>query len=131
MSDQVETKTLTNWYIFFRDVWTPYLATVGFVYFLITSSLSILESVLIVTFMVAMSFIVAFNSWSRGKEDGINSTMETLIENGLILDEIVDHQVLLKPASDVDVYEQCTKCSEGVIFSPSLTKQQNEFSNED
>ena len=131
MSDHIQTKTLTNWYTFFLDVWLPYLATVGFVLFLFYSSLSILESVLIVAFMTGMAFIVALNSWIRGQEDGMNSTMETLIESGLILDEMVDHQITLKPASNVDVYEQCSKCGDGVIFSPSLTKQQNELENED
>ena len=131
MSDHIQTKTLTNWYTFFLDVWLPYLATVGFVLFLLYSSLSILESVLIFVFMTGMAFIVALNSWSRGQEDGMNTTMETLIESGLILDEMIDHQIILKPASGVDVYEQCSKCGDGVIFSPSLTKQQNELENED
>ena len=130
MSDQVETRTLTNWYIFFRDVWLPYLATVGFVLFLSYSTLSLLESVLIIGFMAGMAIIIAFNSWSRGNDDGINSTMETLVESGLILDEIIDHQVMIKPASGVEVHERCSHCGEGHILNASLTKQQNELGNE-
>jgi len=111
-------------------VWLPYLATVGFILFLVYSSLSILETVLTIGFMAGMAILIASNSWSRGSDDGMNSTMETLIESGLILDEMIDHQIILKPASGVEVHERCSHCGEGHIFNASLTKQQNELGNE-
>ena len=131
MSDHIQTKTWTNWYTFFLDVWVPYIASIGFISFLFYTPLDFFTIMLMILFMVGMSVIISLNSWRTGNEVGINYTMETLIENGLLLTEVVDNQVTVKPASNVVAYEKCTKCDEGVVYSPSITKLQNELGNEE
>jgi len=55
--------------------------------------------------------------------------METLISSGLLLECIVDDEISVKPASDVAIYSKCSKCGDGEVYNPSLTKQQNELGN--
>lgn len=129
MSDQIQTKTLTNWYTFFRDVWLPYLVSAGFLVWLFNSPLGFFTSTLVILFMAGVVVLVAFNSWSTGREDGINYAMETLIANGILLECMVDGEISVKPASNVEIYSKCSKCGDGEVYNPSLTKQQNELGN--
>ena len=125
MSDQIQTKTLTNWYIFFRDVYLPYIAGVMLVSVCWMISIDILSFVLMIFAMLGMVLVIAERSWTRGRDDGINYTMETLINQGLIIaEEGLGEDVMLYPAKDMVVADRCTNCNKGWIYNPALTKAQ-------
>ena len=128
MSDQIQMKALTNWYIFFRDVYLPYIAGVVFVIVCWVVSIDILSFVFIIFGMLLMSLVIADRSWSHGRADGINYTMETLVDQGVIIEECVDDDIMLIFAKDVVVYDRCNRCTEGWIYNPALTKVQGALS---
>ena len=128
MSDQIQTKTLTNWYTFFRDVYIPYIAGVALVGACWVISIDILSFVLMIFAMAGMVLVIAERSWSRGRDDGIDYTMETLVNQGLLIAEATSEDVTLKPAQGVVVYDRCNSCNSGWIYNPALTKAQEALS---
>lgn len=130
MSDQIQTKTLTNWYTFFRDVYLPYLAGVVLLGACWVISIDAISFVIMIFAMAGMSIVIAERSWNRGRDDGIDYTMEVLVNQGLLLAEGTGENIMLKPAQDVVVYDRCSHCNEGWIYNPALTKAQEALSDD-
>jgi len=127
MIDQTQKKKLTSWFTFFREVWIPYIVVIGFSVFLFASPLDTYTSVLTIIFFLGFFFYSSTISWENGRDDGINHTLEVLIQSGLILAEVVDGDTVLVPAKNVEVYDKCKMCVGGRIYNPSLTLKHNEF----
>ena len=130
MSDQIQTKTLTNWYTFFRDVYIPYIAGVALVGACWVISIDILSFVLMIFAMAGMVLVIAERSWTRGRDDGVDYMLETLVNQGLLITETTSDDVLVKPAQDVVIYDRCTSCDNGWVYNPALTKAQGALSDE-
>jgi len=78
-------------------------------------------------FFLGFFFYLSTISWENGRDDGINHTLEVLIQSGLILAEVVDGDTVLVPAKNVEAYDKCKMCVGGRIYNPSLTLKHNEF----
>ena len=130
MSDQIQTKTLTNWYTFFLDVYLPYLAGVALLGACWVISIDTISFVIMIFAMAGMSIVIAERSWNRGRDDGIDYTMEILVSQGLIIANVSDDGVKLSAAKDVVVSDRCTNCGDGWIVNPALTKAQEALSDE-
>ena len=123
MKDQMVMKVLTSSFIYSHS-----------------KELLIVVSVLFLAIVYAMYFVSLYNfvamvgaigiiahlacNWGHkaGVEDGVESTLESLIASGLFETEVRDDDTIVKRVDDLVYFDECQKCEGGMVLNPSATK---------
>ena len=95
----------------------------GFLFFVcLVHYMSMFNLVMLIGSISTVCYLIGVLSYQNGRDAGIHYTMETLIEQNLLVAEALDDDVTLRVEPDVVYYDRCNKCSDGVVYNPSATK---------
>ena len=122
MKDFLETRDaisfVDNYSVVLLIFFVLFLTAVCFIHYM-----SFFNFVVMVGSIITVCWLVGKCAYAMGKDTGINYTMETLVDHGIIQAEATEDDVELKVEPNVVYYDRCNNCGEGWIANPSATKR--------
>ena len=122
MKDQMELKVLTSSFIYSHSkklliIVSAFLAVVCATHFV-----SLYNFVIMVGTIGVTTHLMWMVGHRNGVEEGVEATMESLVEMGLFETEIRDDDTVVKRVDDLVYFDKCQKCEGGMVLNPSATK---------
>ena len=122
MKDQMETNVLMSSFIYSHSkklliIVSAFLAVVCAMHFV-----SLYNFVAMVGAIGVTTHLMWMVGHQTGIEDGVASTMESLVELGFFETEITDDDTVVKRVDDLVYFDKCQKCEGGMVLNPSATK---------
>ena len=122
MKDQMELNALTSSFIYSHSknlliIVSAFLAVVCVMHFV-----SLYNFVAMVGAIGVTTHLMWMVGHRTGIEDGVESTLESLIGLGFFETEIRDDDTIVKRVDDLVYFDKCQKCEGGMVINPSATK---------
>ena len=122
MKDQMEASELTSSFIYSHSRELLFIISAFLLVVCVIHFMSLYNFVVMVAAIGAAAYLMWMVGHKTGIEDGVESTLESLIELGLFETEIRDDDTVVKRVDDLVYFDKCQKCEGGMVINPSATK---------